>query len=85
MALELMSEEMVRQLRGQSATETQVAGYLNEWNDAIMHSGKPLPCPLCYLKGEIRRLKPISEVHGVAVVRCEFCHEAFEYKSPEAE
>ena len=83
MALELMRDEMVRQIKAQSATEVQIAAYLTDWNDAIENNGKPLPCPLCHLKGEIRRLKPISEEHGVAVIRCEHCHEKFEFDSPE--
>lgn len=83
MALELMRDEMIRQIRAHSATEAQVVAYLANWNDAIAHSGKPLPCPLCYLKGEICRLKPISEEHGVAVVRCACCSEKIEFYSPE--
>lgn len=83
MALELMRDEMVRQIKNRSATEAQVAAYLADWDDAIEHSGKPLPCPSCHLKGEARRLKPISEEHGIAVVRCEHCRETFEFESPE--
>jgi hypothetical protein len=85
MALEFMRDEMVRQIKERSATEGQVANYLADWNDAMKHSGKPLPCPLCYLKGEIQRLKSISEEHGLAVVRCEPCREKFEFESPETE
>lgn len=83
MALELMRDEMLRQIKAQSGTDAQAAAYLAEWRDAIEHSGKPLPCPSCYMKGEIQRLKPISEEHGVAIVRCEHCRETFEFDSPE--
>lgn len=85
MALELMREEMVHQLKVRLATEAQVAAYLTVWNEAIEHSGKPLPCPLCYLKVEIQRLNSISEENGVALVRCAHCRETFEFESPEAE
>lgn len=83
MALELMREEMVRQIRARSATDAHAAAYLTVWNDAILHSGKPLPCPACYLNGETRRLKPLREEHGIATVRCEHCREIFEFHSPE--
>lgn len=85
MPLELMREEMVRQLNERSATKSEVGEYVAVWEDAIKHSGKPLPCPLCFLKRQIRRLKSISEENGVALVRCEHCRESFEYESPEAE
>jgi RecJ-like exonuclease len=82
-ALELMCDEMVRQIKVRSGTEEKVAAYLAQWADAIQHSGRPLPCPSCFMKGEIQRLKPISEIDGAAVVRCEHCRESFEFDSPE--
>ena len=85
MGLELMRDEMVCQISARSATDTQVAAYLADWNDAIKDSGKPLPCPSCYLKGEIRRLKSISDARGVAIVRCEHCRETLEFESPETQ
>lgn len=84
MALELMLNRMIHQIKAQGATETQVAAYLTDWNNALEHIGKPLPCPLCHLKGESRRLKPISEERGRTVVRCECCRESFEFDSSEA-
>lgn len=83
MGLELMRDEMVCQISARSATDTQVAAYLAGWNDAIEDSGKPLPCPSCYMEGEIRRLKSISDEGGVTIVRCEHCHQIFEFESPE--
>ena len=83
MALEYMRDEMLRQIKAQLGSEAQVAAYHSAWNDAILNSGKPLPCPSCYMKGDIRRLKPISEEHGIAVVRCEHCRETIEIDSPE--
>jgi hypothetical protein len=82
MALESMRDEMIRQIKARMATEEQVSSYLAEWYSAIDHTGKPLPCPLCYVNGEIKRLKAISEQKGIAVVRCEQCHVNFEFESP---
>lgn len=82
MPLELMRDEMVRQLNAQSATEIQIAKYLTDWNNAIEDKGKPLPCPSCYLKGGIQRLKSISDEGGVGIVKCEHCREKFEYQIP---
>lgn len=84
MALEGMRDEMIRQLMEQSATQAQVADYEARWNHAMGHPGEPLPCPLCFLRGEIRRLKSINDEGGVGVTRCEHCRETFEYESPEA-
>lgn len=43
MALELMRDEMFRQIKNRSATEAQVAAYFADWDDAIEDSGRPLP------------------------------------------
>lgn len=84
MALERMHDEMIHQLRQKAATQTQVADYETRWNHAMSHSGEPLPCPSCFLNGQIRRLKSVSEEAGVGVVRCEQCRDTFEYEAPEA-
>jgi len=80
---EFMRDEMLCQLDENHATEAQKVACLAEWNRAVNNCGLPLPCPLCYLKGEIKRLKPISELNGIAVVRCTHCRYKFEYASPE--
>lgn len=81
MALELMCNEMVRQVKLQGATQEQTAAYLSAWQFAVNHSGEPLPCPLCYMQGQIARLKPISEDDETASVRCARCHTEFEFAS----
>ena len=83
MAHEFMRDEMLRQLNANHATEAEEIAYLVEWNSAINNCGLPLPCPLCYLNGEIQRLKPISESNGTAVVRCTQCRTKIEFASPE--
>lgn len=84
MALEGMRDEMIRQLQARSATQGQIAEYQALWNHATTHPGDPLPCPLCFLGGETRRLKSISDEGGIGVARCEHCRETFEYPAPEA-
>jgi hypothetical protein len=84
MPLDGMREEMIRQLEEQSATPAQIADYQTRWNHAMTHPGEPLPCPLCFLGGEMRRLRSISDEGGVGVARCEHCRETFEYAAPEA-
>ena len=83
MALELMRDEMLRQLKARSATEFQISEYVNDWNIGIEQMGKPLPCPSCYLRGDIRRLKSISDENGVGIARCEHCREKFTYQNQE--
>jgi len=82
MALEFMRDEMLRQLKANAATESQIAEYLAEWKVAMIHTGKPLPCPSCFMNGEINRLKAMSEKDGIAVVRCEQCRAYFKFESP---
>ena len=84
MALELMRDEMIRQLKEQSATQAQMAEHELRWKHAMTHPGEPLPCPLCFLAGETNRLRAISEESGLGIVRCEYCRNEFQYKSPEA-
>lgn len=84
MALEGMRDEMIRQLRERSATQGQVADYEVRWNHAMSHPGEPLPCPSCFLRGETRRLKSISDEGGIGVAKCEHCRETYEYQAPEA-
>ena len=85
MALEGMRDEMIRQLRERSATQAQLADYKARWNEAMTHTGQALPCPLCFLRGETRRLKSISDEGGVGVARCEHCRETYKYPAPEAQ
>lgn len=84
MALEGAHDEMIRQLREKSATQAQISDYEARWTHAMAHTGEPLPCPLCFLRGQTRRLKSISDEGGVGIVRCEHCRETFEYDAPEA-
>jgi hypothetical protein len=83
MPLELMRDEMCRQIRLRSGSAETLLAYRVAWDDAVSNSGKPLPCPACFISGDISRLKPISEKDGIAVVRCKSCRATFEYESPE--
>lgn len=84
MALEGMHDEVIRQLTNKSATQAQIAEYDACWSRAMAHNGEPLPCPLCFLQGQVRRLKSISDEGGVGVARCEHFRETFEYDAPES-
>ncbi len=83
MALECMRDEMLRQIKKRSGSEAQVIAYRAAWNDAMVNSEKPLPCPSCFIEGNIHRLKSISEERSTGVVRCEHCRATFEFDSPE--
>ena len=83
MALKFKLVEMLRQIRAHGATEAQVDAYLTEWNSAIEHSGQPLPCPICFLKGEIQRINSIDDESGVSKVRCVCCRQYFVFDSTE--
>ena len=79
MALEEMRDEMIRRLHERSATQVQITVYEEQWKEAMRHSGKPLPCPLCFLNGRTCRLKSISDVEDVGITKCEDCRTIFEF------
>ncbi len=83
MVLEYMHAEMIQQIRGQLGTEAQVEAYSREFNKAKNSAGDPLSCPIFYLKkGELNRLKANrDDKNGVSTVRCESCHQEFEFTS----
>jgi len=85
MALEGMHDEMIRRLREREASQAQVADYEARWSHAMNHRGEPVPCPLCFLRGETRRIKSISDEGGVGIAKCEHCRETYEYQAPEAD
>ncbi|MFM9885411.1 MAG: hypothetical protein ACKVQT_20495, partial [Burkholderiales bacterium] len=82
MALEGMHDEMIRQLQNRSPSQSQIAEYETLWNHAISQSREPLPCPLCFLSGEVGRLKSLSDEGGIGIAKCERCREAYEYQAP---
>lgn len=83
MALELMFDEMLRQLHSNSSSEMQVEEYKVLWNSAVASAGDPLPCPICFLAGKISRVIAIEEKNGISTVRCKSCRQTFHHPSPE--
>ncbi len=83
MALDLMFEEMLRQLRMHSSSEEQIERYKKLWDSAVDSAGDPLPCPICFLQGWASRVISIKEENGIAIERCKVCRETFMHRSPE--
>jgi hypothetical protein len=83
MSPKLMLPTMVKEIRFRGGTEDQIGAYLFEWNNANEHPGMPMPCPVCFLKGEIQRLNPLQEGGRTGIVRCARCCQYFEFDGSE--
>ena len=80
MTLKLLRETMRLHLLEHGAAPEAVDNYLSRWDAALgADSGAPLPCPGCYLKGEVSRLKRVPSAAGVGVVKCPACSAIFEF------
>lgn len=83
MSHENMLEKMLIEIRLKGADEAQVNAYLAQFNIAKENPAIPIPCPVCFLKGETQRLNPLQDENGVSIVRCTRCREYFSFRSEE--
>ncbi|CAG9932221.1 conserved protein of unknown function [Candidatus Nitrotoga arctica] len=77
MSLEFMLQEMLQQIYCRGGSEFVVEAYLIAWRSAIANFESPLPCPLCFMKGQIQRLNFLDDDSGVGSVRCARCRQYF--------
>jgi hypothetical protein len=83
MALEFMHKAMLNQLQKNHASLDSVEKYEVVWASAMRNSGLPIPCPSCFVLGEISRLKPLPDQKGLSSARCLSCKTKFDWPSPE--
>ena len=80
MTLKLLRETMRVRLINRGATPETVDDYLSKWDDALeVDGGAPLPCPDCYVRGAVSRLRRMPSPAGVGIVKCPSCRAAFEF------
>lgn len=60
MTLKYLLVELLQQIRFNRNTEVLVDAYLAEWSMANERPSMPIPCPLCFLEGEARRLNHLE-------------------------
>lgn len=78
-----MHREMVRQLMKKAVPNEIAERYEIAWTSAMRNSNQPIPCPLCFAKGALSRLKPLTDELGISSARCENCKSKFEWPNPE--
>lgn len=79
MSIESMLKAMVHEIRVLGGTEDQVDAYLTDWTMATEDSANSLPCPSCYLIGEIKQLNHLDDTDGISKVRCTCCRKLFQF------
>src|ERR1700761_7559446 len=79
MTLEAMHQAMENELTSQGAPGEKVAAYDAAWKHATATPGrdKPLPCPLCFMQGEISVLSLLPDDGDHAQATCATCGEFF--------
>lgn len=82
MALENMHDEMLRQLKKLAASNETIGKYESVWTTAMRNSGLPIPCPSCFIKGELSRLSPLKDEGDISAAKCVDCKTKFEWSSP---
>jgi len=83
MALENMHKEMIRQLKKSAASNETIDKYESVWVSAMRNSGLPIPCPSCFIAGNVSRLSPLKDDRGISSARCDHCRTKYEWQSPE--
>lgn len=83
MALEFMHNEMIRQLNKISAPQETIDKYDGVWAAAMRNNALPIPCPPCFIAGNVSRLSPLRDDRGISSARCDHCRTKFEWRSPE--
>lgn len=80
MTLNLLRETMRRHLQQRGARPEAIDTFLSRCDSALAaDSAAPLPCPDCYVDGEVSRLQRIPSPAGVGIVRCASCSAEFEF------
>jgi hypothetical protein len=80
MTLNLLRETMCRHLRQRGARREAIDTYLSRCDAALAaDNAAPLPCPDCYVDGEVSRLQRIRSPAGVGIVRCVSCGAEFRF------
>ena len=82
MALENMHDEMLRQLKKSAASNETIDKYESVWTSAMRNSGLPIPCPSCFIKGDVFRLSPLKDEGDISAARCVDCKTKFEWPNP---
>jgi hypothetical protein len=78
--MNLLRETMRLHLLEKGARPTAIYAYLSRCDGALETDGAaPLPCPDCYVRGEVARLQRIPSPAGVGIVRCPSCRAEFEF------
>lgn len=80
MALENLKLELLRFLKEEGALQLAVEAWASAWyNATLFPEERKLPCPACFLNGEVRPLRPLAASGKVGAVRCEHCRTRFEF------
>ena len=80
MPLKLLQETIQVRLLSAGAGPDAVEGYFSKWNLAIhQDSVPPLPCPECYVNGDVFFLRRLPSPAGVGIVECPACSASFEF------
>ena len=80
MTLKLLRETVRTHLLEKGTSIRSVNAYLSKWDDALeAHGSGPLPCPDCYVGGDVSPLQRIPSPAGVGIVRCPSCCAEFEF------
>jgi hypothetical protein len=84
MALENMHAVLRERLEAERARDSQKAVWQALWNQAQMESGKPLPCPFCFVHtSQVSRIVPLKNDGSTARGVCAVCHT--EYRWPDGD
>jgi hypothetical protein len=80
MPLKLLQETVRMRLLKKGAAPEAVEKYFSRWEVALdTDNAPPLPCPDCYLVGEVSLLRRVPSPAGVGVVECPACAASFEF------
>lgn len=79
MARESLRLELLRFLKQEGALPPFIEDWAVAWYRATLLPDEPLPCPACFLEGEMRRLRPADGFEKLGAVECEYCHTRFEF------
>lgn len=81
MASENLKLELLRFLKEEGALQFVVEAWAVAWyNATLFPEERVLPCPACFLKAEVRALRPLAASGKIGAVRCEHCRMRFEFQ-----
>lgn len=80
MTLKLLRDTMSGHLAEHGALAEVTDSYLSRWDAALQSdAAAPLPCPGCYLKGDVSRLRRVPSPAGIGRLECPACEASFEF------